>query len=252
MWLSACSKVSQPGNFEIEQTFTNLLPAVARVYDFTLEDTQNMTTGSEAVWHARFHATVKVIADTYASDGTDGDVTFLRVVQRAGESTRASGKSVSRLSGATWRVSIELDGQLLEALGQTESAFGPKKVIIHGSKAESAYLLEKAQKLQPPPEEKQKLLSDASKLILGTWRDENSICTFSADGTMIGRYDNGKPEKTTWVIEGDTIVRKSIEFDGRPMKDERVFNEKILQITDSVMVTTSLETGDDFHAVRVK
>jgi hypothetical protein len=149
-------------------------------------------------------------------------------------------------------VSIEVDPQSIEELGQTESAFAPKKVLIHGSKAEGAYLLEKAQKLQPAPEEKQKLLSDASKLIIGTWRDENSVCTFKADGTMIGSYDNGKPEKTTWSIEGDTIVRKSIEFGGKPIQGATVFNERILLITDSVLITTSLETGEDYHAVRIK
>src|SRR5947207_1822486 len=59
LWLSACAKVPKPGKFEIEQTFANLLPAFARVYDFSLEEMQNSGTEDDPTWHARFRAKVK-------------------------------------------------------------------------------------------------------------------------------------------------------------------------------------------------
>ena len=143
---AGCSKEPQPSKSDIEQSLIAQLPAFARVSSFSVEAMQNMGTKVEPVWQSRFHATVKVTSDTFTLDGNDAGVVFVRVVKKDGESTELFGKSASTLYAGTWRTAFDLEGQPIQALGQPESAFGPQKVIIRGSKAETAYFAEQAEK----------------------------------------------------------------------------------------------------------
>lgn len=143
--VAACSSEPQPSHAEIQQSLAAQLPSFARISSFSVEATQNMGTRVEPVWHARFRATVTVGAPTFAADGADSNVIFLRVVKNAGDSIEMFGKSVSSLYAGTWRTSAELDGQPLVALGLPEGAFAPRRTVIRGSEAERVYLAEIAE-----------------------------------------------------------------------------------------------------------
>ena len=43
-------------------------------------------------------------------------------------------------------------------------------------------------------------------MIVGTWRDNNSVATYNADGTRNTKYDNGDESFGTWHIEGDILT----------------------------------------------
>lgn len=146
--LGGCSKDPQPSSSEIQQALTSTLPAFAQVSSFTVQAIQNMGTQVEPVWQSRFRATVTVTSPTFASDGTDSGVVFVRSIKRAGESTELFGKSASTLYGGQWRTQLDLEGgqTAIAALGQPESVFGPQRVIIRGSNAESSYVSEQAEK----------------------------------------------------------------------------------------------------------
>lgn len=137
---TGCSKDPQPASSEIEQALNGSLPAFARVSSFSVEAMQNMGTKVEPVWQSRFRATVKVTSATFSAERTDPGVVLVRAIKQAGETTELFGKSVSTLHAGKWRTALELEGRPIEALGQPESAFGPQKVIIRGSKAETDYL----------------------------------------------------------------------------------------------------------------
>ena len=137
---AGCSKDPQPASSEIEQSLTGSLPAFALVSRFSVEAMQNMGTKVEPVWQSRFRATVKVTSATFAAERTDPGVVLVRPIKQAGETTELFGKLVSTLHAGKWRTALDLEGQPIQALGQPESAFGPQKVIIRGSKAETDYL----------------------------------------------------------------------------------------------------------------
>jgi len=145
-FLVACSKDQQPSTSEIEHALTSTLPAFARVSSFSVAAMQIMGTQVEPVWQSRFRAVVKVTTATFAPDGTDPGVVFVRAIKQAGETTEVFGKSVSTLYAGKWRTALDLEGQPIQALGQPESAFGPQKVIVRGSKAETAYLAEQSER----------------------------------------------------------------------------------------------------------
>jgi len=143
---ASCSKEVRPASTEIEQVVTIGMPAFARLSSFSVEAMQNMGTEVEPVWQSRFRAAVKLTAATFALDGADPGVVFVRPIRQPGETIEVFGKSVSTLYGGKWRTQIDLEGQPIQALGQPESAFGPQKVIVRGSSAEAAYVVEQSEK----------------------------------------------------------------------------------------------------------
>jgi hypothetical protein len=116
----------------------------------------------------------------------------------------------------------------------------------------------------PTGEERSQMMRDAGKLLVGTWRDENSetrsiyapkmptVCTYNADGTMTANYDAGHANKKTWSLVGDTITVRTVERDGRRVEDERVATTRIVRITASNMITKDMPDGLLWHASRVK
>ena len=282
LFLSACSREPQPTKSDIEQALTTLLPAFSRVTSLSVDAIQNLGTKVEPDWNARFHATIKVTSDTFVvvDEGTDSEVTFVQLIKREGEATEIFGKSVSRLYAGSWRTSLNFEGEPIPALGMPQSAFR-KKVIVRGSKSETDYLAKQEEKWrlamastqremeerraaetraaeqnrlaeERVNEENRRMLDDAPKLLIGTWRDENSLSTYLTNGTVTLKFDGGATEKTTWSIDGDIIVRKIFEIDDRPVKDGKVFHDKIVKITKTVIISKSLDNGSEFHATRIK
>jgi hypothetical protein len=263
LFLNGCSKDPQPGTSEIEQSLAIQLPAFARVSGFSIEAMQNIGTKVDPVWHARFRAKVKVLSDTFAPDGTDNSgMTHLRVVKRNGEAIEMFGKSTSKLYAGAWRTLLEFEGQPIEALGQPESAFATKKVVIRGTKAEKDYLAEQEKfqraleaAAQRAIEERQKMLAEAPKLLIGTWRDETNqyTFTFNEDGTETQITDSGHTTRNKWSVDGDIITQTVIERDGQPSQETRIYRSKILEITKGTFVDK--EIGDrqkEWHATKIK
>lgn len=261
LFLTACSKDPQPSTSEIEQSLATQLPAFARVSSFSIEAMQNIGTKVDPEWHARFRAKLKVLSDTFAPDGTDNSgMTHLRVVKRNGEAIEMFGKSTSKLYAGAWRTSLEFEGQPIEALGQPESAFATKKVVIRGTKAEKDYLAEQEKfqraveaAAQRAIEERQKMLAEAPKLLIGTWRGENSQWTYNEDGTGTTKFDNGHTSKSKWSVDGDILTDTVIERNGQPLQEPQIFRSKILEITKGTFVWKSLDHQQgEWHATKIK
>lgn len=266
--LTFCSKEPQPGRSEIEQALTTRIPAFARVSSFSVEAMQNMGTKVEPLWHARFRATITVASPTFASDGTDPSVTFVRAVKLKGDSIEVFGKSASTLYGGAWRTSIELEGQPLGALGLPEDAFGSGKVIVRGTKEESAYLSEQTEKrrmeaiaaarqaeeqrlaTERANEARRRMLASASRLLVGTWRDENSLTTYAQDGSLSGTYQNDTMVRGSWAIEGDTVITRTLERAGKPVTPF-MHRYEIIELTAESFVLRS-DSGKIYNATRVK
>ena len=75
-----------------------------------------------------------------------------------------------------------------------------------------------------------------SKLIVGVWRDENSVVTYNADGTKSTKFDSGEADRCNWSITGDILT-----FGSR--------RGKIIELTDTIWI---LEVnGQRWRAARV-
>lgn len=256
IFLSSCSQEPQPSSSDIEKALVAQLPAFARVSNLSIEAKQNLGTNVEPVWQARLRATITVASDTFALESEDSEenseVTFVRPVKRSGESIEVFGKSVSRLYAGAWRTAVELEGQPIATLGQPLSAFGPKKVIARGSEKEKQYFAEKQAAEMRAAQERTQMLADAPKLLVGSWRDENSLLTYEADGTKIAKYDSGTTQKGTWSIDGDILTYVYVERDGKRLEDPKPYRMRILQLTQEKFVSKDIPEGKEWHAVRVK
>jgi hypothetical protein len=103
------------------------------------------------------------------------------------------------------------------------------------------------------PDERRRMLANASQLIVGTWRYENAVLTYEPDGTVSFRFDNGIRAKANWRIDDDVVVFSSYRVDNNLNQRPQSFRRLILQINDATKTTKSLDEDDHiWHATRVK
>lgn len=93
------------------------------------------------------------------------------------------------------------------------------------------------------------MLGNAQKLIVGTWRYENSLITYSADGTKVEKYNDGNSSRCKWSIDGDTLTDAMFEHNGR--RDSGQARYQILELSHETF-TSRDDEGKEWHAIRVK
>ena len=85
-------------------------------------------------------------------------------------------------------------------------------------------------------EAREKLFAQYPKLIVGVWRDENSVMTYNGDGTRsVKRDGKSRSEKGTWSIKEDVLTTDN-------------YRATIIELTDSSFV---FEDRGRWHAKRV-
>lgn len=99
---------------------------------------------------------------------------------------------------------------------------------------------------EPPP-----VSLDASISIVGTWRDENSLITYRADGTKIARFDNGVTASGTWKLDGDNLTYIFVEVNGKRLTTPQNQHYQILEITKDRYVAKGTD-GRVWNGVRVR
>lgn len=102
-------------------------------------------------------------------------------------------------------------------------------------------------------DEGRRMLASASQLIVGTWRYENAVLTYDADGTVSFRFDNGARANANWRIDDDVVVFSNYRIDNNANQRPQSFRRLILQINETTKTTKSLGEDDHiWHATRVK
>ena len=93
--------------------------------------------------------------------------------------------------------------------------------------------------------------AEAARLLIGTWRDENSVITYSADGTRFVQWDNGTTRKHRWSLRRGIIQGETIEMNGEPRYGGGAggFKTRIISITPSTLVTMESD-GKTWHSTR--
>lgn len=158
----------------------------------------------------------------------------------------------SRRTGNSWQseiryriIDLTSDRLVLKSISILAQENGKIETFQRVNLAEERAAQERAN------EERRKMLTAAPTLLVGSWRDENSLITYGAEGTMIGKYDAGSTTKGTWSIDGDTLTSVADELNGKRLEKPQPHRYQILDLTGEKLVSKGGD-GKIWHAVRVK
>jgi hypothetical protein len=93
------------------------------------------------------------------------------------------------------------------------------------------------------------------KMIVGTWRDNNSVATYKADGTRHTKYDNGDESFGTWHVEGDIlidVINKYMKKNGTSMIFNRTYTMRFLYIDENRYTLRQESNGSIWNATKMK
>jgi len=200
--MSACSGENKPATSDLKKALTLQLPGHISLDSFSVEASQNLGNKVEPLYAVRFQAAVKAMVDLYKEDRSENGVRFISIVSDKGKKADIFGKITSRLYQGAWQHNFDIDGNPFAGLGAPLTQFSGGRVIILGSDEEKKYYAEIEQKQT----EQRKNIANAEKILLGKWRDENSLTTYKSDGTSHTVWDNGQEQIRLWSIQGDLRV----------------------------------------------
>ncbi len=89
------------------------------------------------------------------------------------------------------------------------------------------------------------------ELLIGKWRDENSVVEYFPDGTKIGIYDSGLRTKGTWTLENNIVEFTLSGSDRVQSSRHRIFkldkDELVLEDISTRLVYTAKRVIDGGH-----
>ena len=136
------------------------LPGLWRLDRFTPQGVVNTGNAVDPDIRSRFEVQVSLAADTYAPDGTDGLVVFVRKIAPAALQKMLYGLSDSKLQAGQWVTRIDLQNQnVLQGLGEPLATI-PGRVLVRGTPEEAAYLKQREADAQAAQQQK---LADAKR-----------------------------------------------------------------------------------------
>jgi hypothetical protein len=99
------------------------------------------------------------------------------------------------------------------------------------------------------------ILPGYEKMIVGTWRDNNSVATYKADGTRNTKYDNGDESFGTWHVEGDIltdVINKYMKKNGRIMTFNKTYTMRFVYIDDGRYTLRQEGDGSIWNATKMR
>lgn len=65
---------------------------------------------------------------------------------------------------------------------------------------------------------------NAQQLLVGTWRSSQSVSTFSSDGNLVIKFNNGETRTSRWSISGNILTERHPPFRGTVMEEYRIIS----------------------------
>lgn len=258
--LVACSGENKPATSELKATLTQGIPGHVDLNNFSVQASQNFGNKIEPIYGTRFNATVIALVDLYKTDKKDKEVTFVRLVTEKGKQTEIFGKITSKLYQGAWKHNIDIDGTPIRNLGIPLNQISDGRVIVRGSDEEKKYYAEIERKekerraeIKRKEAELRRNIANAEKILVGTWRDENSLVIYKNDGTLIRKRDRGSEKTKNWHIDSDIIVtetKMAKSKNGKWKQASGTYRQKILYIDENRYITK--DSGGTWHSKRVK
>ncbi|RLB84217.1 MAG: hypothetical protein DRH24_05630 [Deltaproteobacteria bacterium] len=212
--LVACSGENKPPTSEMKAALTQSIPGHVELNSFSIQASQNFGNKVEPIYGSRFNSTVTAMVDLYKIDKKDKGITFARLVTKRGKQTEVFGKITSKLYQGAWKHNIDIDGSPIRNLGLPLNQIPAGRVIVRGSDEEKNYYAEIERKEKERRIERERKAAElrenilnARKILIGSWRDENSISEFKLDGTVHTKWDDGYEQISKWHVENDLIIK---------------------------------------------
>ena len=198
----------KPKKSELKSAFKMELPGYVQLIDYDVEILENMGNKVDPRWGSRFKATVKSNVPLYILNEKDRkkSLTFVTLKSKQGSSTDVYGKVITTIYQGKWKHHFNIEGSPIQNMGAQLNTFDGK-VLVKGSKEEKEYFAAIEQK----KEKLRQNIANAASILIGTWRDNNSACTFNSDGTMHVKFDNGKESMRTWRVDGDILTKTQVK-----------------------------------------
>lgn len=246
----SCSGDNKPANSDLKATLTHSLPSHIEINSFSIKASQNFGNKVEPIYASRFQASVVSLVDLYKIDKKDKKVIFVRLATEKGKEIEIFGKIKSRLYQGGWKHDIDIDGTPIRHLGVLLNQISAEHVIVRGSNEEKKHLAE----IKRREAELRRNISNAKKIFVGTWRDENSLVTFKADGTYVVKFNNGNENYGKWNVVDDYISLKAemLKYkDGKTKSLNVTYKSQIIYI-DKNRYTMKDSDSTKWHGKRIK
>jgi hypothetical protein len=249
--ISGCSSDPGPSKSDLRQSVSVQTPSYLVVEDFEVKASQNTGTKTDPVYESRFSASLRQIADTYYSSRIEPNALIIAAQKKKNDSVQVFGKTTSILNAGKWKTIVSFDGDPLNSIGKPIIMFSAPRVIIQGSKEEQQYRMElqrSAEEAKKAQEQREQMriqsFQQASQILVGKWRDENSMVSYKKDGVYFLKGDNGVQRSGRWSIDGDLLSNK--------MDDENHDSYIILEISPYQYRLKSIKTGSVWNAKRIE
>jgi hypothetical protein len=249
---AACSGGNEPSIAQLETAVVQRLPANVAVDSFSVDEMEQSGNDDAPEYGARFRATVRTLGDLYEKDSMENGVLFVRLNTPTGSTTEVVGRIRSRVYQGSWQHNVGIDGDPVADLGTPLDRFFGGRVIVRGSVEEKKFYAEAENKHAAPGEP----MAAAARMLVGTWRDENSRCKYNPDGSFWEAGDSGIENKGRWRVQGDIL---QVEIDTQKQKDADEWYPsdakaiyKIIAVEDESYSIFNDETGNTYHGKRVR
>lgn len=126
---------------ELSRRFAVRIGAPWKVQAFVVDATANYGTAVEPVVKSRFHADLKLTADTFVVAERQGSATFLARVSKEGEVRTVFGVATAVLRGGGWQVEFDPQNDPVAGSGLPRTAF-PGRLVVRGTDEEAIYFKE--------------------------------------------------------------------------------------------------------------
>lgn len=248
----ACSGRDEPSRSQLKTALLQALSNNLTVDSFSVDETQDVGRGGIPQCAARFRATVRTAGDLYAKDSMESGVLFVRLKTQAGSTTELVGVIRSSLYQGSWQHNVGIDGDPIADLGTPLDQFSEGRVIVRGSAEEETFYADTGNRLITPSE----ATTFTQRMFFGTWRDENSTCTYSSDGSFWEAGDNGIENKGRWRVQGDLLhveidTQKQAGTDEWHPSDAKATYKIIAAENESYTIFND-ETGNTYHGKRLR
>lgn len=163
------------------------------------------------------------------------------VLREVGDSSRTGGGVALRREPLAFSPDRDLRGKDVARQQRPESR----------AAAERERVKRKAKRIAEERAQKEQDAKDAAvaRIVIGTWRDENSVATYEADGAYTMRGANGVTAKGRWSVSNDRIVIKYEEWKGQPNTATERY--RVVSLAPSAMTLVGPRSGKEWHNIRV-
>lgn len=88
--------------------------------------------------------------------------------------------------------------------------------------------------------------------VVGSWADENSLFTYSADGKRVNyRLDGSYVDEGYWKVDGELLITTAIDKESGAEIQSQTYTYLLVDAKPDEMTILTLQDGSTYHAKRI-